>query len=425
MSSSLVRAISLLQTRLKVEGTSTSAVADHVNLANAGRGDAKNCMAVSALNSPMKVTAASALLELARSSRNPKDRSVSAMHQWWAFVRYLAFFDQSAGFLTVGAEGRAFVNNQRRVASEELGVAFSLLVGRRWMASLHGSSVPSSVTDIELALAGHSQRVAQLPGRTKRPDWLLTVGAPSNPMLFRNYLLESKGTAADGHANNQLVTAARQLQSISVGGVVPQGLAVSTVTGKGRVRYTAVDPGEEPEAFEIDPEAMVALVRGAQRSPQSGKVDLELEYLTSASVYWSLVGIADFARNTEALQKLKMNPRPIDDLLGTAVREHSTDSGPVDGIERTWRLPDGRVSIVVGVESEINQRLERGDIAGAIERRAGWAKERAISNHPGNDSDIFLNNSQGEPSRRNRDGISTSATATSSDGAILSVTLVN
>ncbi|WP_155290318.1 hypothetical protein [Rhodococcoides fascians] len=421
MSSNLSRAINLLQTRIKVEGVSNTSVANHVNLANSGRADAKNCTAVPALDSPMKVTVASALLELARASRNPKDRSVSAIHQWWAFVRYLAFFDQSAGFLTVGAEGRAFINNQRRVASEELGVAFSLLVGRRWMASLHGSYVPSSVTDIELALAGHSQQVAQLPGRTKRPDWLLTVGAPANPMLFANYLLESKGTAADNHANIQLAAAARQLQSVSVGGVVPQGLAVSTVTGKGKVRYVAVDPGQEPEFFEIDPEAIVALVLGEQKTPKSGKVDLDLEYLTSASVYWSLVSIADFARNTEALQRLKMNPRPIEDLLGTAVREYWTDFGPVDGIERTWRLPDGRVSIVVGVESEMNQRLERGDIAGAIERRAEWA----ASNSPGNNSDVFLDNGQDGHTRSVEGGTRTSATTTSSDGAILSISLVD
>lgn len=399
-------------------------MADHINRANSGRADAKNCTAVPALNSPMKVKPVSALLELARASRNPKDRSVSAIHQWWAFVRYLAFFDQSAGFLTVGAEGREFKNNQRRVASEELGVAFSLLVGRRWIASLHGSHVPLSVTDIELALAGHSQQVAQLPGRTKRPDWLLTVGVPTNPMLFGNYLLESKGTAADYHANNQLVTAARQLESVSVGGVVPRGLAVSTVTGKGKVRYVAVDPGQEPQFFEIDPEAIVALVRGEQKNPKSGKVDLDLEYLTSASVYWSLVSIADFARNTSALQRLKMNPRPIEDLQGTAVREYWTDFGPVDGIERTWRLPDGSVTIVVGVESEMNQRLERGDIAGAIERRAQWANERTISNYPGSDSNVFLDNGQGEPTRSQGSGTRTSATTTSSDGAILSISLV-
>lgn len=365
----------------------------------------------------MVATAASALLELARASRNPKDHSVSAIHQWWAFLRYLAFFDQSGGYLTVGTEGREFVNNQRRVASEELGVAFSILVGRRWIASLHGSSVPSSVTDIELALAGHSHRVAQLPGRTKRPDWLVTVGAgPSTPFLFANYLLESKGTATDGHAKNQLVTAARQLRSISVGGVVPRGLAVSTVTGKGRVRYVAVDPGEEQGFVEIDPEAMIALVRSRQMLPKGGRVDLSAEVIAHASVYWSLVGLADFARNATALRRLDVDARPIDDLAGNAVREYPSAAGPVDGLERIWEHPEGRVSIVVGVQSEINQQLERGDIAGALRRRAAWAAER--DSQPGDQED-------GGRSTKGDNQESATATAAASDGAILSISLVD
>lgn len=427
MSSNLLRAISLLRTPLKVDGVSTAAVANHVNRANSGRVDSKSCSAVPALNSPMEVTAASALLELARASRTPKDRSVSAIYQWWSFLRYLTFFEESSGFLTVSAEGRAFVNNQRRVASEELGVAFSLLVGRRWMTSLHGPRVPVSVTDIELALAGHSHQVAQFPGRSKRPDWLLTVGAPSNPLLFRNYLLESKGTATDGHAKNQLVTAARQLESVTVGGVPPKGLAVSTVTGKGNVQYVAVDPGQETEFVEVDPEAMVTSVRAGQRLPTRAKVDLTGEYLASASTYWSLVGLADFARNTEALQSLEVDSRPIDDSLGAAVREHPTDIGPVDGIERTWQLPEGKVSIVVGVESEINQRLGRGDIAGALERRAQWATETEPPHYLTDDyGNLQLKqDNRREVSPRTVGNGQESATASSSDGAILSIRIVD
>lgn len=423
MSSKLLRAISLMHTRLKIEGDSSESLANHVNRVNDGRSDAKTCSSVAALNSSLEITVADALLELARASRNPKYRSVAAIHQWWAFVRYLAFFDQSAGFLTIGEEGRSFVYNQRRVASEELGVAFSILVGRRWIASLNGPSGPVSVTDVELALAGHSHHVAQLTGRTQRPDWLLSIGDPSHPLKFANYLLESKGTANNTHAKNQLVTATRQLHSITVSGVVPKGLAVSTVTGSGKVRYMAVDPGDDPEFIEVDPEAIDARVREGQKLPKTGKVDVDIEYLTNASAYWSLVSLADFARNTEALERLGTNLRPIEDMSGTAVREHSTDLGPVDGLERSWDTPEGRLSIIVGVQSGINQQLERGDVAGAIASRANWAKQRSSVDQPMGEIKFDQEGHEGARTQSSESVNQRSVTAASNDGAILSISL--
>lgn len=423
MSSKLLRAITLMHTRLKIEGESSESLANHINRVNHGRSDAKICTSVAALNSSMEITVADALLELARASRNPKDRSIAAVHQWWAFLRYLAFFDQSASYLTVGEEGRSFVYNQRRVASEELGIAFSILVGRQWIASLNGPSGPVSVTDVELALAGHSHQVAQLPGRTQRPDWLLSIGDPSNPLKFANYLLESKGTANNIHAKKQLVTATRQLQSITVRGVAPKGLAVSTVTGSGKVRYMAVDPGDNPEFIEIDPEAIVARVREGQKLPKTGKVDLDIEYLTNASAYWSLVSLADFARNTEALQQLETSPRPIEDMSGSAIREHSTDLGFVDGVERSWNTPEGRLSIIVGVQSGMNQELERGNIAGAIASRANWAKQRSIVDQPSGEIKFDQNGLEGERTQSIGSADRRSATTASNDGAILSISL--
>lgn len=421
MSRALLRAAAVLGAPSSIEGESSGSLASEVNLINRGHPDAKTCTPVPGLDVPLRVRAADALLELARASRNPKDRSVAAAYQWWAFLRYLGYFERSRGYLTVSAEGRSFINNQRRVASEELGVAFSLLVGRRWADVRHGSPCLTSVIDVELALAGHLPGVAQLPGRTRRPDWILAVRDPAAPLRVTTYLLESKGTAGDAHARRQLARAARQLTAVSIGGVVPKGLAVSTVSGKGRIRYLALDPGEEPDPVEIDPEALATVAQEGGRAPRRSHVRRTAEYLASASVYWSLVGLADFARNTGALEFLGARPRGLEETEAP-VQGHPTAAGPIDGVERTWSAPGGRLSVVTGVASEISERLSGHDITGALEAQARWTRRHVQSQENGRRPTRSGQDSEAEDA--NGEVLPESeveALATSSDGAVLSV----
>lgn len=335
---------------------------------------AKTLLPVSGLNRSMRLTAAEALLELARVSRSPKDRSIAAVHRWWAFLRYLGFFDKQNGSLVVSSEGRSFVNNQRRIASEELGVGFSILVGKRWIRLSHAPASVTSVTDVEIALGGSSLGVSQLPGRTKRPDWVLTVRDPSTPWRITNYLLESKGTASARHARHQLSRAARQLTAVTVGGHVPKGLAVSTVTGKDGISYLALDPGEELPYVEIDPSNLGEFVQQEMKLPKRGSVELSPAYFASASTFWSLVGLADFARNDGAVELHGGVRRQIDEPE-ERVNSFDTGVGPVDGVRQIWRTGLGDLTVVVGVASRINEHLESTNLSRAMEEQGAFAEE--------------------------------------------------
>lgn len=425
----LTTAIGVLNAPLRIEGTSSAELAADINRRNRAQTDAKLSTAVSGLDRPLRMTAVQALLELARASRTPKDRSVAAIYEWWAFLRYLAFFDQERGYLTVGPEGRAFINNQRRVASEELGVAFSLLVGRRWIDLNHGATCATSVTDVELALAGHLPNVAQLPGRTMRPDWLLTVHPRNSPLQVFNYMLESKGTASNGHVPQQLARGVQQLTAVTVDGATPPGLAVSTVTGKGRVRYFALDPEAEREVVNIDPDRIVQIAREGTR-PRTSRVNRSAEYLASAGVYWSLVELADFARNSEAAESLGFQPRALEGDEIT-VRERHLNVGPVDGVERSWRVPGGRLSVVLGVASEVNDRLRGAGhqspghvVQETLEAQSRWAAGIGARDEGDLKAAETLEYSAAEDSDESFTTqliSSDEATAVSSDGAILSV----
>lgn len=54
----------------------------------------------------------------------------------WALLRYMGFFSHGAaravGALLVSDAGRRIVGNQRRLASEEMGIGFGTLLGARW-----------------------------------------------------------------------------------------------------------------------------------------------------------------------------------------------------------------------------------------------------------------------------------------------------
>lgn len=346
----------------------------------------------------------------------------------WAFLRYLAYFDEKAGALTVGPEGRSLVGTQRRVASEELGVGFSLFVGRRWLQSkFHSvSSSAISVADVEQVLAGRSRTISAIPGRKRRPDWILSVQDPSRRFAVRNYLLESKGAKEVGTVRAQLAGAAIQLNGVGVHGRAPMGLAVSTVSGSGRIKYFAVDPGEEPDPVEIEPSNLEAFVRDGAQETAGGRPEFDQRYFAASSVYWSMFGLADFARNDNAAEWLGETSRDYEDA-DDRVRSHETGAGPVDGVRRRWRVPGGSLSIVLGVNSEINEALTRRDFEEAMTRQSDWAEQSARREMSRNRT-VRPEPESTDPEHRRGEaqGPGTDqeeALAVESDGAVLSVKL--
>jgi hypothetical protein len=135
-----------------------------------------------------------------------------------------------------------------------MGIGFGVLLAKHWYRATVGSTTPISVVDIDAALddryilaAGARQAVRMVGPR--RPDYLIIAKDPAGRRNYRVRVLECKGTSTRiSYGIQQLANALEQLEGIAVGGQVPAGLAVSTITANNRVSYLAIDPEDVEEA---------------------------------------------------------------------------------------------------------------------------------------------------------------------------------
>ena len=118
-------------------------------------------------------------------------------YAWWGLLRYLGFFDHEAGTQVAGV--------QRRVASEELGIAFGVLLASMRVRNELGPGVPVGIVDVDVLLRGTRA------GSSGRPDYLLVAGSDGARPDGMAYLLECKGTNDPRVRGQQLTAAVRQI----------------------------------------------------------------------------------------------------------------------------------------------------------------------------------------------------------------------
>ncbi|MFF1609477.1 hypothetical protein ACFVYA_16980 [Amycolatopsis sp. NPDC058278] len=262
--------------------------------------------------------------------------------------------------------GRRVTGNLRRVASEEMGIAFGVALARRWFMHT-GAGAPSVAVDVDVALDdgrifGAGAPVRRVAGR--RPDYVLVAPAPGSRNRYRFRVLECKGTKSPGYAEPQLASAVEQLDGVAIGKWVPHGLATSIITSEAETCYRAVDTieGTEP-SYEVTPE-MIEQPRDFRLEAERPEV-LAAE-IAGASVRASWAMLADFGSNLEALR----NWAP-ETMLGRTNRRprvrttFDTPLGTANGTSITFGFDRERLTVRYGVDASVDDRLA-GESAEAV-----------------------------------------------------------
>jgi hypothetical protein len=285
----------------------------------------------------------------------------------WALARYIGLFEHldersSLPTLTLSDAGQRIRGNQRRVTSEEVGIGFGALLANYWFERTGATGVPVGIVDVDVALddryifAGGSRQTVRATS-DRRPDYLLVAPDSSSRRRYRVRALECKGTSSSiSYAVRQLASAAEQLTGITVGGRIPTGLAVSTVTMNGRLSYLAIDPGEDDEPSYPVNSNTIDQALGFQL--QDNVTDVPPDLLTNASVRASWATLADFSGNMAALNRWA--PSVMRRRLARQPRQRDTFEtpyGPARGTSVTVGVDGQRLLIRYAVDATIDQQM--------------------------------------------------------------------
>jgi len=285
----------------------------------------------------------------------------------WALTRYIGLFehlDQGSSLpgLTLSEAGRRIRGNQRRVTSEEMGIGFGALLATYWFKQTGAAGLPISIIDVDAALddryifAGGARRAVRAI-HDRRPDYLLIAPDPSSRRRYRVRALECKGTSSSiSYAVRQLASAAEQLIGITVGGRIPRGLAVSTVTMNDQLTYLAIDPEEDDEPSYPVNGNMIDQAAGFRL--QDSVVDTPPELLTNASLRASWATLADFSGNLAAFDRWA--PDVMRRRLARQQRQRvtfDTPYGPARGTSVTVDIDGQQVHVRYAVNATIDQQM--------------------------------------------------------------------
>jgi hypothetical protein len=289
------------------------------------------------------------------------------MYLHWAHARYIGLFDHlgdgsSLPTLTLSGAGQRIKGNQRRVTSEEMGIGFGALLANYWFERTGAAGLPVGIVDVDAALddryifAGGSRHAVRAIS-DRRPDYLLVAPDPSRRRRYRVRALECKGTSSSiGYSVRQLASAAEQLAGITVGGRIPAGLAVSTVTMNGQMSYLAIDPAEDDEPSYPVNSNTIDEALGFQL--QDNVTDVPPGLLTNASVRASWAALADFGGNMAALDRWA--PAVMRRRLARQPRQRDTFEtpyGPARGTTVTVGVDGQRLQIRYAVEATVDQQM--------------------------------------------------------------------
>jgi hypothetical protein len=394
----LQEALAVARQPLRVTGLSDAVLAREVNALN--EANAPVLVEVPALNSAFPVRAADVLLRLAAATRAHYGADVLEAQAFWGLLRYLGFFDSDHRcHMRLSDAGHRIPGNQRRVASEEVGIGLSVIIAELWVSAISRNRTATRTVDVDVALEdhaigirGHIRPVRQV-GR-RRPDYVLINESSTDENSFSVAVLESKGTKSQWYMYRQLASAAYQLQGLRVDGRRPPGLAVSALLNDLPVSVFALQTPDDhrdiDEAAVADEENGVRETdRGAQSidddSRNELRVDLDYEQLRPGGPEVSLSGdsvnawilassglraswamIADLTGNDDAFRRWATRPM-LNRLSRDASYERERTSVRLEngldirGTSNMVTLPGGRLEVLIGLEAEVDDALDRDD----------------------------------------------------------------
>ena len=394
----LSQALTIVNRPLNVWGTSDSALAKTVNATTGPAGP--HLAEAPGLDGTFPIRAVDVLLRLATATRPRYQADVLEVHLHWGLLRYLGFFDHSydGSTMLLSPAGNRITGNQRRVTSEEVGIGFAVLLAESWMSPTGGPPIVTRPIDVDVALhdmngtifaRGRPKNVKKIG--TKRPDYILVSDTPGRPQAVRLAVLECKGTKTYNHAFKQLSTAAHQLHGIVVDGRHPPGLAVSTLLSNSPIGFYALESPREPRRGHADPQQPRDYMAAAPRFEQSEsefvpafEVDVDIseanlapdntdidvstsesvgaERLAVAALQASWASIADMAGNDVAFRRWASGPmlRRLNRDQGAQrerVARPLANGMTIRGVRNVVTLPGGRLEVVLGVESGVDDAL--------------------------------------------------------------------
>lgn len=342
----------------------------------------RNILPAAGLIGGIRLRAIEALHRLAYASRPPYPDDLIELYLRWAPLRYLGFFDHNKDEqLVVSKAGRAMRGNQRRVASEELGIGFAIRIAEQWVRNLGYAGGMIDVIDIDVLRDRGFVEVGGVPldydDEGRHPDYLLIAAGPEVRQLPALYLLECKGTATAGYPVKQLARAVTQLDGVTIGRYPLPSLAVSTLTGSGPVRYYAV----ELEAGERAPSRTVGdrlpeEVIGRPLPPR-----LDLYDLTDLALPTAWTSLALFGGNVDAAAEWDQG-LDLSDVDEQPTRPFATTYGRAWGIVTESRLRGRTIVIKRGIDEAVNARLSAVDYDGLLAAQARFARALAERGDP-------------------------------------------
>jgi len=261
-------------------------------------------------------------------------------YAWWGLLRYLGFFDHEAGIqahpaLRVSQAGAQVADVQRRVASEELGIAFGVLLASMRVRYELGPGVPVGIADVDVLLRGSRA------GSSRRPDYLLVARSNRAVPDGMAYFLECKGTNDPRARGRQLTAAIRQITGPVPGCPAHAGLAVSTVAGATQVSCVALEltdsDVEEPGGSGQEPRYV------SRADPARGTLPGSPDVFISAALRssWSMLG--HYAGNETAVRRWSDETRKPGGFSRAPERRRvlfESEYGPAVGVSTGFDLGD-------------------------------------------------------------------------------------
>ena len=354
----------------------------------------------------------SAMLELARGTVLNEDPAIVAFARRWSILRYLGIFakDASTGKLHLDGAALKYVGgNQRRVLSEELGIGFGIIAGKRWCRER--MPTVESITAIDVDKALKRGKLPQLiADGDRQPDYLLSYSDSRNPGVKIYDLLETKGTGNRAYAKKQLGRAVTQLAGLTLNQREMTGIAVSTVSDERGIHILAVDPEEPPVAWRPT-NAALASSRMAKDPipPDDFRVDLPQDEFLASATNVGFAGLAEFSGQSGVATRWFPDIDSERKNKADAGVPRETDVGSFVGVEYILPIPgtSARLRIFQGVDKDIVEGLKALDVTAVLESQQAFARSHAEN------SDISSENT----------GDAASASAFTSDGSILEISI--
>jgi hypothetical protein len=363
----LYHACHVVGSLVRLPGMSDCHLIDRIQAVPGFAGGSKRLMPAAGLEGGVTLRPIAALHWLSYATRPRYQDDLLDRYLHWALARYIGLFEHVGDgwplpVLRLSEAGQRIKGNQRRVTSEEMGVGFGALLASHWLRQTGASSLPASIVDVDAALddryiyaGGSRQAVRAIKGR--RPDYLLVVPDPSSRRMYRVRALECKGTCSGiSYGIRQMASASQQLTGITVGGRVPKGLAVSTVTGNDRLSYLAIDPDEADDPSYPVNSNTIDQAAGFQLGDNLTNVPPGL--LTNASVRAGWATLADFSGNLPALDRWA--PSVMRRRLERQPRQRTTldtPYGPARGTSVAVDIDGQRLRITYAAEVSVDQQL--------------------------------------------------------------------